>query len=167
MITVLTTFHKKGLEQYGQRFLDSFASKVDKRIKMLCYAEQCVPTNPDSQQILIIDQQEVKPLIEFKAQWGNVPKANGVCPFPEKRPRDYHKKFKWDAVRFANKVYAVFDAVDRLQNNNWVVWMDADTFVHNPITYEQFEDLLPNNKWITYVGKAKVHKLGPSVDFMD
>ena len=67
MITVLTTFHKEGLEQYGQRFLDSFASKVDKRIKMLCYAEQCVPTNPDSQQIVIIDQQEVKQLIEFKA----------------------------------------------------------------------------------------------------
>ena len=106
-------------------------------------------------------------MIEFKAQWGNVPKANGVCPFPEKRPRDYHKKFKWDAVRFANKVYAVFDAVDRLQNNNWVVWMDADTFYTIPITYEQFEDLLPNNKWITYVGRGKGPKLGPSVDFMD
>ena len=70
-----------------------------------------------------------KPLIEFKAQWGNVPKANGVCP-SEKRPKR-RKKFKWDAVRFANKVYAVFDAPDRLQNNNWVVWMDADTSVHN------------------------------------
>ena len=55
------------------------------------------------------------------------PKANGVCPFPEKRPKRLIKKFKWDAVRFANKVYAVFDAPDRLQNNNWVVWMDADT----------------------------------------
>mgnify|MGYP001348378557 CR=1 FL=1 len=165
MITILTTFHKEGLEQYGQRFLDSFALKVDKRIKMLCYAEQCTPTNPDSQQILVIDQQEVKPLVDFKSQWGNVPKANGVCPFPEKRPRDHHKKFKWDAVRFANKVYAVFDAVDRLQNNNWVVWMDADTFVHNPITYEQFEDLLPNNKWITYVGRGKGSQTWPECGF--
>ena len=165
MITVLTTFHKEGLEQYGQRFLDSFALKVDKRIKMLCYAEQCVPNNPDNQQIVIIDQQEVKPLIDFKAQWGNIPKANGVCPFPEKRPRDHHKKFKWDAVRFANKVYAVFDAIDRLQNNNWVVWMDADTFVHNAITYEQFEDLLPNNKWITYVGRGKGSQTWPECGF--
>ena len=70
MITVLTTFHKEGLEQYGQRFLDSFASKVDKRIKMLCYAEQCAPNNPDNQQIVIIDQQEVKPLIDFMYQEG-------------------------------------------------------------------------------------------------
>ena len=41
MITVVTTFHKEGLEQYGQRFLDSFALRVDKRIKMLCYVENC------------------------------------------------------------------------------------------------------------------------------
>ena len=165
MITVLTTFHKEGLEQYGQRFLDSFALKVDKRIQMLCYAENCTPTNPDAQQIKIINQTEVQPLMDFKTQWGNVPKANGVCPFPEKRPRDHHKKFKWDAVRFANKVYAVFDAVEKLQNNNWVVWMDADTFVHNAITYEQFQDLLPNDKWITYVGRGKGSQTWPECGF--
>ena len=34
-ITVVTTFHKPGLDLYGQRFLDSFAERVDKRIKLL------------------------------------------------------------------------------------------------------------------------------------
>ena len=33
-ITALTTFHKEGLEVYGQRFLDSFAKNIDKRIKL-------------------------------------------------------------------------------------------------------------------------------------
>ena len=33
-ILVLTTFHQPGLEKYGQRFLDSFAQQVDKRIKL-------------------------------------------------------------------------------------------------------------------------------------
>ena len=37
-ITVVTTFHPSGLVKYGQRFLDSFAEKVDKRIKLLVYA---------------------------------------------------------------------------------------------------------------------------------
>ena len=36
-------------------------------------------------------------------------KANGKCPFLKKDPRDHHKEFKWDAIRFANKVYAVFE----------------------------------------------------------
>ena len=43
-ILVLTTFHQPGLDTYGQRFLDSFAKQVDKRIKLIVYAENCNPT---------------------------------------------------------------------------------------------------------------------------
>ena len=46
-ITVVTTFHQPGLTLYGQRFLDSFAEKIDSRIKLLVYAENCSPTNPN------------------------------------------------------------------------------------------------------------------------
>ena len=125
-ILVLTTFHQPGLDTYGQRFLDSFAKQVDKRIKLIVYAENCNPINPDPNQIEILDSFEALPdLNKFKATWSNVPKANGKCPWPERRPRDHHKEFKWDAVRFANKTYAVYDAVRR--SKNWCVWMDADT----------------------------------------
>ena len=164
MITTLTTFHKPGLDLYGQRFIDSFAKNVDKNIKLLVYAENCTPINPDSNQITIIDAKELTKLNQFKSRWGNVPKANGKCPFPEKRPRDHHKEFKWDAVRFANKVYAVFDAVTRT-DDQWTVWIDADTFVHSPISYKQFEDLLPNDKWITFVGRGKGSQTWPECGF--
>ena len=50
-------------------------------------------------------------------------------------------------------MYAVFDACER--SKDWCVWMDADTFVHSDWTYEQFKNLLPNNKWMTYVGRGK------------
>ncbi len=164
MITTLTTFHKPGLDLYGQRFIDSFAKNVDKKIKLLVYAENCTPINPDINQITIIDSKELNKLNQFKAQWGNVPKANGKCPFPEKRPRDHHKEFKWDAVRFANKVYAVFDAVTRT-NDTWTVWIDADTYVHTPINYEQFQQLLPSDKWITFVGRGKGSQTWPECGF--
>lgn len=164
MITTVTTFHKPGLDLYGQRFIDSFAKNVDKKIKLLVYAENCTPINPDTNQITIIDATELTKLNQFKSRWGNVPKANGKCPFPEKRPRDHHKEFKWDAVRFANKVYAVFDAVTRT-DDQWTVWIDADTFVHSPISYEQFENLLPNDKWITFVGRGKGSQTWPECGF--
>lgn len=163
-ITVLTTFHKAGLDLYGQRFIDSFAKNVDKKIKLLVYAENCTPVNPDINQITIIDSKELVKLNQFKSRWGNVPKANGECPFPEKRPRDHHKKFKWDAVRFANKVYAVFDAVER-NNDKWTVWIDGDTYVHSPINYEQFQQLLPSDKWITFVGRGKGSQTWPECGF--
>lgn len=163
-ITIVTTFHQPGLDLYGQRFLDSFAEKVDKKIKLIVYAENCAPTNPDPNQITILDSKKtLEKLNAFKNRWKNDPKANGKCPWPERRPRDYHKEFKWDAVRFANKVYAVFDACER--STDWCVWMDADTYVHSAWSYEEFLDLLPKTSWITYVGRGKGSATWPECGF--
>ena len=109
-ITVVTTFHKPGLDLYGQRYINSFAKRVDKRIKLIVYAEDCIPENPDPDQITILDQQTSLPkLMQFKNTWKDVPKANGIPPDEIKHKRkDWNKDFKWHAVRFANKVYAVF-----------------------------------------------------------
>lgn len=163
-VTVVTTFHKAGLELYGQRFLDSFARRVDKKIKLLVYTESCNPINPDPDQITILSAEENLPKLQkFKQTWSKVPKANGKCPFPEKRPRDYHKEFKWDAVRFANKVYAVFDACERAED--WCVWMDADMFIHSDWAYEDWLGLLPDDCWITYVGRGKASATWPECGF--
>ncbi len=165
-ITVVTTFHQPGLEQYGQRFLDSFAERVDKKIKLLVYAESCQPNNPDPSQIEIFDAFEALPkLNEFKSTWGQVPKANGIPPddIKARRPKDWHKEFKWHAIRFANKVYAVFDACNR--SKHWCVWMDADTFVHNDWNYDDFKAQLPDNVWLTYVGRGKGSQTWPECGF--
>lgn len=165
-ITVCTTFHKEGLDLYGQRFIDSFAKRVDKQIKLLVYAEDCVVVNPDPTQITVFDAKlELKKLNAFKQRWKDDPRANGIPPdeIKARRPRDWHKKFKWDAIRFANKVYAVFDACER--SKDWCVWMDADTFVHSDWTYDQFKNLLPNNKWMTYVGRGKGSQTWPECGF--
>ena len=165
-ITVVTTFHKPGLDLYGQRFLDSFAERVDKRVKLLVYAEGCSPVNPDPSQITILDAVEALPkLNEYKAKWKDDPKANGIPPdnIKARRPKDWHKKFKWDAIRFANKVYAVFDACER--SKDWCVWMDADTFVHSNWSYEQFKEQLPDDKWLTYVGRGKGSQTWPECGF--
>ena len=165
-ITVCTTFHKEGLDLYGQRFIDSFAKRVDKQIKLLVYAEDCVVVNPDPTQITVFDAKlELKKLNAFKQRWKDDPRANGIPPdeIKARRPRDWHKKFKWDAIRFANKVYAVFDACER--SKDWCVWMDADTFVHSDWTYDQFKNLLPNPKWMTYVGRGKGSQTWPECGF--
>jgi hypothetical protein len=165
-ITVVTTFHPSGLQKYGQRFLDSFALRVDKRIKLLVYAEDCTPINPDPSRIEILDAKVVLPKLNaFKSTWGHVPKANGdVSNEPQRHTRkDWDKKFKWDAVRFANKTYAVYDAVTR--SKDWCVWMDADTFVHSTWTYEDFAELLPETAYITYVGRGKGSQTWPECGF--
>src|SRR6056300_1600500 len=156
-ITVVTTFHPEGYSKYAKRFLESFAAKVDKRIKLIVYAEGVKPDNPDPTRIEILDQVEALPkLVAFKERWKDDPKANGIPPedIKRRRPRDHHKAFKWDAVRFSNKVYAVFDAAERTKKD-WLVWMDADTFVHSDWSFEEFSECLPSTSWITYVGRGK------------
>ena len=166
-ITVVTTFHKPGLDLYGQRFLDSFAERVDKRIKMMVYAENCEPVNPDSDQITIYSSEHSLPkLTAFKQRWKDVPKANGdISDDPRlSRRKDWNKKFKWDAIRFSNKVYAVFEAC-RQRPGTWVVWMDADMYVHSDCSYDDFKQLLPDNKYITYVGRGKGSQTWPECGF--
>jgi len=164
-ITVVTTFHKPGLEKYGQRFLDSFAKNVDKRIKLIVYAEDCTP-KIKADNIVVLDAKDALPKLNiFKSTWKNVPKANGIPPeeIKRKRPRDWNKAFKWDAVRFANKTYAVFDACE--QSKDWVVWMDADSYIHSYWSYEDFKKLLPDTSWITYVGRGKGSQTWPECGF--
>jgi len=165
-ITVVTTFHPAGLSKYGQRMIDSFALNIDKRIKLLVYAEDCKPVNPDPSRIEILDAKAALPKLNaFKSTWGHIPKANGdITNEPQRHTRrDWMKQFKWDAVRFANKTYAVYDAVQR--SKDWCVWMDADTYVHSPWTYEDFAAQLPDNAWITYVGRGKGSQTWPECGF--
>jgi len=165
-ITVVTTFHNKHYNVYGKNFLDSFAKHVDKRIKLIVYAEECKPENPDPSRIEVLDAVKTLPkLVAFKQRWKDDPKANGIPPddIKARRPRDWHKEFKWDAVRFANKVYAVFDAVER--SKDWCVWMDADSFIHSDWTYEDFAELLPDTSWVTYVGRGKGSQTWPECGF--
>ena len=165
-ITVVTTFHPEGYSTYGERFLESFAAKVDKRIKLVVYAEGVSPRNPDPSRITIFDQESTLPkLVAFKERWKDDPKANGIPPddIKVRRPRDWHKEFKWHAIRFANKVYAVFDAFEK--SKDWIVWMDADSFIHSNWSYEDFIALLPKNTYITYVGRGKGSQTWPECGF--
>jgi hypothetical protein len=166
LITVVTTFHPEGYSKYAKRFLESFSAKVDKRIKLVVYAEGVKPENPDPTRIEILDQEQALPkLVAFKNKWKDDPKANGIPPddIKRRRPRDWNKAFKWDAIRFANKTYAVFDAWEN--NKDWIVWMDADSFIHSEWSYEDFNKLLPNDKWLTYVGRGKGSQTWPECGF--
>jgi len=153
-ISVVTTFHKEGLEKYGQKMLDSFAEKWPKEITLYAYAEDCNPvvTAPN---IIIKDLHASSPdLVAFKNKWKNVPKANGdVSQDPVRSLRkDAGKGFKWDAVRFAHKVYSIF-ACAKECNTDKLMWMDADTICHSTIDMKRINEILLPAYDLCYVGR--------------
>ena len=152
---VVTTFNQNGMKLYGQQMIDSFAKNWPTSITLYVYAEDCEPYNHDQANIVIIDaNSNLTDLQMFKEKWRGVPKANGVCPWPERRPKDHHKGFKWDAVKFSNKVYSIFHCAD-ICKTDILIWMDADTVCHSKIEIQTLNNIIPDNSDICYLGRER------------
>lgn len=154
--SVVTTFHQHGLNLYGQRFIDSWAKRWPQEVKLYCYAEDCTPV-VDSPNIIVKDFHKESPdLVNFKTKWKDVPKANGDVsqdPIRSKR-RDAGKGFKWDAVRFAHKVYSIFHCAE-ICDTDVLIWMDADTYCHSAITLEELDKIIDKKSDVCYVGRER------------
>lgn len=153
-ISVVTTFHKKGLIQYAQRMIDSFSKNWPNEVTLYVYPENCNPRIPDHKNIVVKDISTVTELTQFKEKWKNVPKANGdVSDDPIRSQRkDSGKGFKWDAIRFAHKVYTIFDCA-RNTDSEILLWMDADMVCHSPILLNDIYNLIPNDMDLCYLGR--------------
>jgi hypothetical protein len=160
--TVVTTFHREGYEKYGQRMIETFIKNWPQEVKLYVYTENC-EVSQSAPNLIVKDLHTSSPeLVKFKETWKSVPKANGdvsADPIRSKR-KDAGKGFKWHAIRFAHKVYSIF-ACAKECDSDFLIWMDADTVCHSPITIEQLTKMIPNDKDLCYLGrKGKYSECG-------
>lgn len=153
-VTVVTTFNQKGLTTYAQRMIDSFNDNWPKEVTLQLYPENCKPIIDHVDNALLFNLTNVPELMAFKDKWKNIPMANGWCEDSTQKHPDKTQKvgFKWDAVRFAHKVYSIFHCASRTKAD-MLIWMDADTICHSPITMEEIERLCPMDKDICFLGR--------------
>jgi len=154
--TVVTTFHADGYKQYGQRMIQTFLQNWPSDVQLYVYAENCTVEESASNLHVFNLADASPPLVAFKNKWAGVPKANGdVSDDPVRRGRkDAGKGFKWDAVRFAHKVYSIFAAA-KTCNTDWLLWMDADTVCHSPITIERLDQFCPAGIELCFLGRRR------------
>ena len=153
-IAVVTTFHEKGLKTYAQKMIDTFCENWPEEVTLHIYPEKCNPIIRNHAHVTLTDLDSVSELTAFKLKWKDVPKANGdvsADPVRSKR-KDAGKGFKWDAIRFAHKVYAIFDCA-RTTDADVLFWMDADTICHSLITVDQLKKFCPENVDLGYLGR--------------
>src|SRR6056300_562676 len=153
---VVTTFNQQGLQLYGQRFINSFAQNMPAGIELYAYGERCRPQVPKSKSLIYpMDQeQQVPALFEFKKKYKSDPRATGMGP--DKKRLDAKKAFKWDAIKFSNKVYAVCDAARRAKEDgaDVLIWMDADSYVHSPMSISFLEKFVPEDVFTCFLGRG-------------
>jgi hypothetical protein len=149
--TVITTFNANGYVKYGQRMIQTFLQNWP--VNLVVYAEDCT-VNETAPNLSVHDIAVVSDLTAFKQQWQGVPRANGDVssdPVRSKR-KDAGKGFKWDAVRFSHKVYSIFHCAKNTQTD-WLIWMDADTVCHSPITHADLAKLCPDTVDLCFLGR--------------
>jgi hypothetical protein len=161
-ISVVTTFHEAGLIEYGQRMINTFCENWPEEVTLHIYPESCNPAIRNHNHVTLKRLEEIPELTAFKNRWRDVPKANGdvsADPIRSKR-KDSGKGFKWHAVRFAHKVYAIFDCAKET-DADILVWMDADTICHSPITMQDLYKIIPADSELCYLGrKGKYSECG-------
>lgn len=137
MYKIVTTFNKSGYDKYGKQMLESFVKYWPKDQQIIVYVEN-VDVDVKDDRIVVKDLLSIEDLVAFKT-------------------RNAHREvgnFKFDAVRFSHKVFALYDAVTNNDNN--IVWMDADTITHTAIPDDFLETNFPaKNYGVTYLGRLE------------
>lgn len=150
--TVITTFNADGLKQYGQRMIDSFEQFWPAEVDLVVCAESCQPQHQRSNTQIWDLLKLSMPLNTFLERNRNNPLAHGLAGPPE--VYDPRKTFRWDAVRFCYKVYATA-LVANYTSGGWLIWLDADTVTHSPVTRPDLDRLCPQDAMITYLGRGE------------
>ena len=148
---VVTTFHKSGYDLYGKRMIQTFLQNWPTEIDLYVYHENVVPSE-HANNLILRDLEESSPeLVAFKNKWKNDPKANGGVA--DSSNTNDKKAFKWDAVRFAHKVYAIFHCAKNC-DADILFWMDADTVCHSPISIDFIKKMTPTKKELGFLGRG-------------
>lgn len=155
-IDVVTTFHEAGYRQYASRMIDTFLQNWPNSINLHVYAQDCTVAQRAPNLHVHNLHGEIPALVQFKQRWASDPKARGLVATG---PADRKGKapglgFRWDAIRFSHKVYAVCHNA-RTTQANIQYWMDADMVCHSVITHDFVEQQILPHQGIAFLGRER------------
>lgn len=153
--SVVTTFNQAGYDKYGSRMIDTFLLNWPKEVHLYVYAEDCTVTQAAPNLTVYDFHKQVPQLIAFKEQYRDDLRANGKLAIGpvDKKGKYQGIGFKWDAVRFCHKIYAVCDL--SIRSTDTVIWMDADMVCHTAMPLEFLEKMIPASAGVAYLGRNK------------
>lgn len=150
--TVITTFHQQGLEQYAQRMINTFEANWPKEVDLIVCAENCQPQTSRSNTYIVDLLDSDADLRQFIDRHKNNPLAHALAGPPDVwNPK---KAFRWNAVRFAYKVFSVALCADRI-DSGWMIWIDADSHTHSQVPLQWLNVVCPDNSMISYLGRGE------------
>jgi len=149
-IQAVTTFHADGYDQYGKRFLESFDAHWPAGVMLHIYCEDIAPAE-QSARFVYHDLADDAELAAFKQRHAATPKHRGIL-------EDGDYGYRWDAVRFAHKVFALTGcALGPAGTEGRLFWIDADTVTHSAVPDFLFAAILPDHVYTSYLGRPHAY----------
>jgi hypothetical protein len=156
-VNVVTTMHLDGYERYGRTMIRTFLDHWPANAQLTVYAQD-FEVAERSDRLGILNLHETCPeLLTFKKAntepWKNGLTGSAASKQAWVKLTDAHN-FKFDAVKFSNKVFA-YCRQATLTDARYLVWLDADTVTLKPIP----EDFIPSlgKAFIEYLGRRYTH----------
>ena len=172
---VVTTCHAAGYDAYGRVMVETFLEHWPHDVPLMLYHEGFTPPSAPGR----IESQDLNTaspeLVAFKARHHDNPRAVGqwrphrrlrVGPLSIPLPWRVKKAaYRWDAVRFSHKSYAIFDAARRTDADA-LIWIDADTRFFADVDVAELYDGFTFNclSWLEGLGFCGI---GEARDFLD
>ncbi|MGJ7493154.1 hypothetical protein [Variovorax sp. ZT4R33] len=166
---VVTTCHAAGYEGYGRTMVETFLTHWPQEVPLVLYHEGFEPPSKPGR-IEAHDLHMASPeLVAFKARHRENPRANGQwrprrtlrfgalsIPLPW---RTRKAAYRWDAVRFSHKSFAIFDAARRTDADA-LIWIDADTLFFADVDLAELAALAPADSAVSCLRRPNHSECG-------
>jgi hypothetical protein len=153
-LTICSGASPKGMQEYGHRFLISFAQFASEDIRLLFYTEAPVPMPRGDCRSLW----DIPGTSAFMARHQANPEACGRKPTSKWKDSDRQAgySFRFDAVKFFKQGF-IPEAAAEEAGDGFLAWFDADVVFNQAFTASQITSLLPAGSDVAYLGRPPRH----------
>jgi hypothetical protein len=146
---LVTSFSPAGARLYGLRMVKSVRRFWPASVRLVVYLDSPMPI-PGAEVRLTSALPE---WVACRTRWAKDPAVHGrsTREAPRKKPYSY----RYDAARFAVKVFVQRDAAERL-GEGILTWLDGDTLTRRPVP-ENWPASLLGDADLAYLGRGPMH----------
>lgn len=148
VVNVVTSCSRKGWEEYGCRFVDTFLEYWPQSTTLHFVSEDVVLPHIDYR-MLIYSLFSSKGANDFMTRHVNNVRVKGGDPY------DY----QFDAYKFSKKVFAV-ELIAQTVKRGKLIWVDADCVTHAPIPLDVISNYPPKGYAIAYLARPNYTECG-------
>ena len=153
-ICVVTSFSANGWGEYGRRFAETFLQYWPQSVKLTAYYEGQWHAPEHVAGVDLLDTEPCKSFLE-RHRHDPVVSGRAMANGQKWKPGLSVYNFRYDAYKFARKVFAIAHAAR--QSSGKLFWVDADVETKAVVSEDLLHHLLPDGVSICHLARPGYH----------